>query len=600
MTRVLLRKIVPSSLRNRFIASFLLFILVPLSIINFVNYRGIETAMREQVSVQNLEQMSGMLSSLQDLLGVSTKTLTLLQQDSTVTSILKSPEPGGSYPALQQKIDMEEKFNGINNSVFISNSYVYYTVIDLKGRVYTSYQPSEALEYTAIAEGAVMQQAIRSGQGGGWQLENSFLSTTSGGRSSDLLSTARIFRDEYMQPIAVAKVSVDYQNWFRNVNRGPESKGNYELFDPQGNLLASAGNGHAFLPDKARISQWEQSGTEAEAGNIISYIRIPELQWILVKSIPTDVLFNKVNGLQRTLFATLLGLMALFILVTWVIATTVTRPLLYLQKKMQAVVKSNMKVRLEETNYSGEIRTFVEAFNMMVRDTDALIQRLKLEERQKEAMRFQMLLSQMNPHFLLNTLNTVKWLALEQGNHTIPEVCESLGKLFEVGVRLDVDLIHLQHELELVRGYVIIQQFRYDRKFDFQMEVAEQLSYALVPKLSLQPLVENCIYHGFAQMEGEGVIIVRAYPGINNNLVIEVQDNGVGMEASSSRVPSTVRKHGIALQNLKERLELLFKERQSIEYVPVDRGTLVRITLPLLISTPYQGGEDGYVDHSAR
>src|SRR5690606_3652454 len=152
--------------------------------------------------------------------------------------------------------------------------------------------------------------------------------------------------------------------------------------------------------------------------------------------------------------ATSVAFMVLFIAITLMIASTVTRPLSHLQNKMKDVVGKSLKIRLPQDTYRGEILDLTRTLNSMLDDMSGLIQRLKEEERQKEAVHFQMLLAQINPHFLLNTLNTMKWIAIRKKNEDIEEICVSLGKLLEMSLNSEIDMIHLKDELELVQAYV--------------------------------------------------------------------------------------------------------------------------------------------------
>lgn len=273
---------------------------------------------------------------------------------------------------------------------------------------------------------------------------------------------------------------------------------------------------------------------------------------------------------------------------TFIIAATITRPLSHLQNKMKAVVRNNLKIRLPEHKFRGEILELTQTFNSMLNDMDVLIQRLKAEERQKEAVHFHMLLAQMNPHFLLNTLNTVKWSAIRHGNEDITNITLSLGKLLEASLNTEKDLVHLKDEIELVQAYVHIQQVRYNHRFDVTFGYDEDILYALVPKLCLQPLVENAIIHGIGPLpEQEGLIEITVNREGPNRLAVEIKDNGVGME--QSRQAGGMRKRpGIGLSNVQELLRLLFKEEGRIEIISSERGTRIRFSIPLLISTPYQ------------
>ncbi|GIQ64197.1 hypothetical protein PACILC2_27650 [Paenibacillus cisolokensis] len=262
------------------------------------------------------------------------------------------------------------------------------------------------------------------------------------------------------------------------------------------------------------------------------------------------------------------------------------------------MVAQNFKIRIPTEKYRGEMLVLAATFNKMAEDISALVERVKMEERQKEALRFQMLQAQMNPHFLLNTLNTIKWNALSKEDRETAEMCISLGKLLEASLNAESELIHLQDELELIRAYEYIQTFRFNQKFEVRYECETKLRYALVPKLSLQPLVENAIQHGFSRMHEGGLIRIRVYDD-RNRLILEVEDNGIGIEKAAMSRHARKRK-SLGLHNVRERLKLLFKQEGELELIPLPQGTMARMRFPLLISAPYQDGGDSDVESAAR
>jgi len=228
----------------------------------------------------------------------------------------------------------------------------------------------------------------------------------------------------------------------------------------------------------------------------------------------------------------------------------------------------------------------------MIDDINALLERLKLEERQKQLVRFQVLLAQMNPHFLLNTLNTIKSIALDKDEDDIYEICVGLGKILETTLNTEVDLIRLKEETALIDAYMRIQKARFGHGISVEYEVDDELEYALIPKFCLQPLVENSLLHGFGQSMDRGTISVRA-SSRGNQLYLEVVDDGVGPEEASRRKPSRKRK-SIGLRNIRESLELMFKNQSTgLALEPLERGTRVVMHLPLLLAKPYRKeGED--------
>lgn len=203
------------------------------------------------------------------------------------------------------------------------------------------------------------------------------------------------------------------------------------------------------------------------------------------------------------------------------------------------------------------------SFNRMIADIGTLIYRLKVEERQKESVRFQILVSQMDPHFLLNTLNMIKSQALKNKDNTTFDICVSLGLLLETSLNTELDLIPLGQELGFMEAYMHIQNIRFGNRYHLDVEYDPSLYYALVPKFTLQPLVENAIIHGFADTVSGGQITVNIQAS-GKELIMLVMDNGAGPEvARQAAAMAAVRRSrkGIGLSNIRERLELLYRGR---------------------------------------
>ncbi len=588
------------TLKYRLFLAFILLILLPFTILDLYNFQKLKLNLQKKTSEQSLAQMSKMNESLEGLLGTAFKTITIFEQDSTVTSVLQNP---GAGDPLDNQRKVEERFRSVTNSLFITSPPVFYMIADLNGNVYTSFQPAQTLDYGSITRSSWFRDAMISSVPYTWRIEdNPVLPDVS--RSPNLIGIAAPLRDANGSIFAVAHTAVDYHVWFKSFTYGSPLPENVYLISKQGDVLVQSGTSRQDQPAArlepalvhAMISPGTDSGFFIEDKIFGNYTVVPSFQAYLLKTVPTEVLFAELRSIQHSYMGSLAFFTLAFIIITFFITSAVTRPLLLIQAKMSDVVRKDLKVRLPENKYRGEILAIVQAFNRMIADMDALVHKLKVEERQKEASRFQMLLSQMNPHFLLNTLNTIRWLAMERHDPAIPQICMSLGRLTEAGLKLDVDLIHLEQELELVAGYVYIQQFRYDQQFKLTYDYEEKLRYALVPKLSLQPLVENSIYHGISQIPEQGLIAIRMYQQ-NRKLVIEVEDNGIGLAKSAEY--QTEQHHNIAVKNLKERLSLLFRQEASLTYPQVEQGCLVRIELPLLLSAPYEKGGPNHVDHTA-
>lgn len=581
----LIRLLVPQKLKYRLFTAFVCLILLPFCALNLYNYQRIETLVQKKISQQSHYQLEQMYRTLEDQISIAFKTLIFLQQDDTVRSVLIHPEQRNE---LENKRLMENIFKNLNNSFFLYNPSVYFMILDLDESVYTSYPPKVALIYKDLRNNPGFNRSLMNTSSYHWVPNDGNYVLRDVSTSAYLLSLYAYLEDTQNQTYGMARISIDYSYWLRSIHKQSDLQQQYFLITRSGENISQSVQDSLLAEEvKARIAEHpgQQYFIDKASNSLINYIYVESLDWYIVNRIPLSVLFVEIEGLKQQYFLTFFALTGIFLMITLVISTTITRPLSHLQNKMKAAVQKNLKIRLPEHKFSGEILDLTRSFNTMLDDTNLLIQKLKAEERQKEAVHFQMLLAQTNPHFLLNTLNTIKWMAIRENNEDITNMTLSLGRLLEASLNTDKDLIHLKDELELVQAYVHIQQFRYRHKFDVTYHYEEDILYALVPKLSLQPLVENAIVHGVTALPGNGLIqIVLRRDG--PKLIVEIKDNGVGMEqAGMNRTPR--KRPGIGLSNIKERLRLLFRGEGSLEVLSSSEGVMVRFTIPFLLSTPY-------------
>ncbi|MEC0171020.1 sensor histidine kinase [Paenibacillus graminis] len=582
----LMRLLVPQKLKYRLFAAFVFLILLPFCALNLYNYQRIESLVQKKISQQSHYQLEQMYRTLEDQISIAFKTLIFLKQDETVRSVLTHPE---QQSGLENKRRIENIFKNLNNSFFLYNPSVYFMILDLYESAYTSYPPRDSLIYKDLRSNPGFDRKLMNPSSYHWVPNDSNYVLRDVSTSAYLLSLYAYLENTQNKPYGMARISIDYSYWLQSIHKQSDLQQQYFLITHTGEDISQSVP-KSILPEqvKARIAEHPQQQyfIDQDSNSLINYIYVESLDWYIVNRIPQSVLFVEIEELKRQYFITFFALMGIFLMMTFVIATTITRPLSHLQNKMKAAVQKSLKIRLPEHKFRGEILDLTRTFNTMLDDTNLLIQKLKTEERQKEAVHFQMLLAQTNPHFLLNTLNTIKWIAIREQNEDITNMTLSLGKLLEASLNTDKDLIYLKDEIELVQAYVHIQQVRYRHKFEVTCEYDEDILYALVPKLSLQPLVENAIIHGIGPLPGNGLIEIKVYREGSGKLIVEIKDNGVGIEKSKLKRTER-RRPGIGLSNIEERLRLLFRGEGSMDILSSDQGVTVRFTLPFLLSTPY-------------
>ncbi|MGM0881469.1 MAG: sensor histidine kinase [Bacillota bacterium] len=584
------KRLTPETFKNRILLAVLLFVLTPIALLVLYNFKETERVLQENAAAKNMEQLEDMKNSFVDVMSIVMKTGLLLEQDATLRSALQNPE---QYDAIKRKSIVENRFAAIENSFFLTGATVYYTLLDLHSNVYTSFNPSNALDYEELKREAWVEAL---GKEGGeryfWNPSDSNYVYREQTKSRVMLSLYELLRDDGLKPFAYGRFSIDYEDWFIRTTKGSQGEGAYFLLDSSGKTILQSVEGESI--EKSVVEQIISTSDEASYAALVdeqareqyTFSPIPELKGYIVKKVPLSLLFQEVDKLKQRFFLGFSLILLLFVLLIYFISSTITVPLKRFQKKMESTVKANLKVNLKEDG-RGEILALTQSFNMMINDINGLLERLKLEERQKQFVRFQVLLAQMNPHFLLNTLNTVKSIALERDQDDIYEICVSLGKILETTLNTEVDLILLKDEMILIDSYMDIQKARFGHGITVSYEVGDELLYALIPKFCLQPLVENALLHGFGQSLQNGQIHIKATTK-NALLYLEVADNGIGLEKANEMKASRKRK-GIGIQNIRESLQLIFKDQSTgLSLDSTGNGTRVLMHLPLLLSKPYQ------------
>lgn len=236
------------------------------------------------------------------------------------------------------------------------------------------------------------------------------------------------------------------------------------------------------------------------AGNTICGVRSPQNNesfreetsislsgWKLEDTISTDFLYRDIYQLRLFTFAVSLVLLMACLLVTFSAIYAQLRPLLKLKEQMELVMSGNLNAEVATTNSRDEISSLSRTFNNMVNEISHLINEIQVTQKRESELRFEMLLAQINPHFLFNTLNSIKWMSVVSGTDHITTTITSLGRLLEISMNKVNDVLPLGEELENIRSYIQIQQVRYPGRFDVFYHIDDSLLDCRTLKLILQP-----------------------------------------------------------------------------------------------------------------
>ena len=240
---------------------------------------------------------------------------------------------------------------------------------------------------------------------------------------------------------------------------------------------------------------------------------------------------------------------------------------------------------------SGELKNLSAHFNIMADKLQEQMEEIRRNERERQQMEKKLLQSQINPHFLYNTLDSIIWMIRSEEYEGAGKMVSLLAKFFRISLSQGKDMIPLEKELEHASSYLAIQNIRFKDKFEFQIEADPALLKYLCPKLSIQPLLENAIYHGMEGMYEDGEITIRIYDR-DGDIGIDVADNGPGMTQETidhimhNKVISSKRGSGIGVRNVNERIQLIYGEDYGVTITSeLDEGTTATITIPKMEET---------------
>jgi two-component system sensor histidine kinase YesM len=279
--------------------------------------------------------------------------------------------------------------------------------------------------------------------------------------------------------------------------------------------------------------------------------------------------------------AALIGLTMLLIGATlWIMDRRIIRPLVTLDKSMSEVAKGNYTGRIN-IGYQDEIGRICQQFDQMVRDVDRLIKEVVAAQQEKTQAELTALRTQINPHFLYNSLSAITWKALFANNREIHEIATSLATFYRTVLNRGNTLIEVENEIENIRAYVRIQRILRENSFAVRWKIHNDVLKTYVLCFILQPLVENAIMHGIdTKTQGRGRLVISA--GREGDfLCLRIEDNGSGMPASAAA--QTTGGSGYGIRNVNERIRLFYGDAYGIRYKPrKPEGTVAEIRLPII------------------
>jgi two-component system, sensor histidine kinase YesM len=319
---------------------------------------------------------------------------------------------------------------------------------------------------------------------------------------------------------------------------------------------------------------------------LLSMQSFDKLGWNIISTISLDEITEEKFNIQKVII--IVGILCLIfaVIFSYLISYTVTKPVQKLTSTMKLIMVGNMNVRAEIED-SSEIGILTQGFNNLMDKIQDLLKDIVAEQKAKQEFEFKLIQSQIKPHFLYNSLETILSLNKLERNEDAMQVTKSLANFYRLSLSKGNDMIKISEEVQIIKDYLYIQKQRYSNYMDFSLDIDEEILDFYIPKLTLQPLVENSIYHGLKYKNNKGKLEIKGYMD-NEKIVLVVFDDGVGIYEEKinlllSDQPQIERKEDFGLGSVDRRIKLLYGNEFGLKIQSeVGSYTRVFVNIPVL------------------
>lgn len=328
-----------------------------------------------------------------------------------------------------------------------------------------------------------------------------------------------------------------------------------------------------------------ENGSFWHGGRLVNYQRIGDWNYYLVHEVPMKYFYQNCYRIVVLLLCVMLLVIAVSLSASGQMAKVLLKPMNKLISKMNDVSSGNLRTRINTEDMDRDSSKLADGFNTMMDEIDVLMKQVAEEQRQIAQMKFNSLQSQIQPHFLYNTLECIHWQALSDGSEEISTMVKAMAQYYRICLSEGQDIISLEKELEHVKNYLIIQNLRYGNIIELNIDIPEEYLHIRIPKITLQPLVENFLYHGVRVKEGRKGKVSIYIRKEARDLYLMVEDNGQGMDGEkvdyiNRHISEFDRQIGYGINNVNKRIELLYGPGCGLHYSLNEEGG-VKVTIRL-------------------
>jgi two-component system sensor histidine kinase YesM len=578
------------SLKSELVVSFVAVMLGALLLVEGVSLGRIREVVGRRVSESTVETLKQIDKNLSFLFGDIEDISLFTISNRFVRAYLKL-SPSERSRAQSLLIDLDDEF------VNLSGSKLYISSVSVRGLNGLSFEttgPSQAEDEAAI--GAVEASLPRDG---GWVLTPTYLRRYNSLGAKLVMSFYRRIKDinALSDELGILRIDVDERRIgeiYGDVRLGRtgyiyiSNKDGRIVSHPDKSLISSRASGEAYLSGAFAGGEGFRREKVSGQDTLITYYTSPRYDFVYIGLTPFGELLAELTAVRNALLLAILVASIPASLLFFAVASSVTKPVVALTALMKRVEGGELDVAAD-VRRRDELGELGRGFNSMIAEIGHLIGEVYANKLRSKEAQLRALQAQINPHFLYNTLDVIYWTSRLEGAPKTGELVASLASLFKLGLNGGNEMTTVGKEVEHLEAYLAIQRVRYEEEPRISVAVDPGLYGFGTIKLILQPIVENALVHGIADMGAEGEVVVSGHTD-GEDIVFEVRDNGAGMD--EARMAAILGDEGdgmrgYGVKNVRDRIALRYGEGYGLWLSSVrGGGTRVVLRIP---RREYQG-----------
>ena len=590
MKNIKLKNIFPNKIRNQLFAVYILTITAIIIIISTVLIALLSNLMIDKIGASRLDLLKQIGERANAIKNSSITISNLYKLNTSLISALDGKPDTPKEKELKVKLDdMKKNLDVVFSEVGIAFDVV---VIGDNGFSYSS-QAGDNYDFASL-KNQLWYKTIY-GKDDDITFISSFKDNFGSKKKQYVFSASRRILDTEGKEAATLLINID-EIYLSDIYKSALNGTNIiYIIDINGNIISHTNKnmrGMNFINVenfKKLYGENEFRITKKSSGKyLISNYHDTQTGWTIIEEMPASFVFSDVYRAYIIIFIIMGICFLIALIISYFVARKVSKPLLNLCDSLNQVKEGNFDVVSDVKGYD-EINLLKNSFNSMAQEIKKLLEDIKIKEAYKRRIENDLLKAQINPHFLYNTLFSIKCLVETGQPEEVSKMISAFIDFLKMTLRQDADLICLSEEFVITEKYLILQQIRYGDMLSFEFEPDEETGECMVPALILQPIVENAIFHGIEAKNEMGIIIITSKIQ-NEKLIISVSDDGMGMNSkvleqviSKCNKKEYTRNESIGIANVSGRIKVEFGDEYglNIESEP-DIGTTVTLELPAI------------------